>query len=250
MFIALSQQFTERPVYALRTRGYNPGETFFSGPAEAADTYAKHIKMTQPSGSYAIADYSLGSNLGFEVAKRLRQQGEEVRFLASIDYPPFISGYVRNLDWIDVLLHIAFFLELIDKPTMVEITPSLNAKGRNEAPEFILSIADLERRQALAVDKTKFALISDIAEAFRVGVVDYKPPKGVEQMDFFVADRPTNAAKNREDWGDNRLGRWKELSGESPTFHECEGIHSKMLNKEHARDFTKKLKATMRSRGV
>ena len=43
VFIQLAQQFAERPVYALRTRGYNPGEKFFSSPQEAADTYCKHI---------------------------------------------------------------------------------------------------------------------------------------------------------------------------------------------------------------
>ena len=250
VFIALSQQFTDRPVYALRTRGYNPGEPFFSGPAEAAETYAKHIKLTQPTGPYAIAGYSLGSTLGFEVAKRLRQQGEEVRFLASIDYPPFISGYVRDLNWIDVLLHIAFFLELIDERTMVYITPLLHTKTRDEALDYILSIADLERVHALAVDKTKLGLISDIAEAFRVGVIDYEPTSGVQQMDVFVADPPTYAAKDRADWRTNRLGRWCELSEEKPVFHDCEGIHAKMLNKEFIGDFTKKLKAAMRRRGV
>lgn len=252
VFIALSQQFTDRPVYALRTRGYNPGETFFSGPAEAADTYTKHIKLTQPLGPYAIAGYSLGSTLGFEVAKRLRQQGDQVQFLASIDYPPFISGYVRHLNWIDVLLHIAFFLELIDEPTMVDITPTLHAQAdnRDAALDFILGIADPDRVHALAVDRAKLALISDIAEAFRVGVVDYEPTPGVEQMDVFVADPPTYAAKDRQDWRDNRLGRWCELSEERPVFHDCEGIHAKMLNKEFIGEFVKKLKAAMRRRGV
>ena len=250
VFIQLAQQFADRPVYALRTRGYNPGEEFFRGPEEAANTYCEHIRMTQPKGPYAIAGYSLGSTLAFEVSKRLREQGCEVKFLASIDYPPFISGYVAHLNWTDVLLHISFFLELIDEGTMVEITSSLHQRSRDEALEYVLQIADQQRLAALACDKAKLALISDIAEAFRVGVTDYEPTKGVQHMDIFVADPPTYAAKNREDWRANRLGRWKELSDTEPVFHECLGIHAKMLNKEYISDFTKKLKAAMKRRGL
>ena len=250
VFIQLAQQFADRPVYALRTRGYNPGEKFFSGPQEAADTYCKHIKMTQRDGPYARAGYSIGSTLAFEIAKRLRAQGDEVRFLASIDYPPFISGYVAHLNWTDVLLHISFFLELIDEKTMVDITYDLHQKSREETLHYILEIADQERLIALAFDKTKLVLVSDIAEAFRIGAANYEPTKSVKQMDVFVADPPTYAAKNRGDWMANHLARWGELSDTEPFFHECLGIHAKVLNKEYIQDFTKKLKAAMRRRGV
>ena len=84
VFVQLAQQFANRSAYALRTRGYNPGEQFFSGPQEAADTHCKHIKMTQRDEPYAIVGYSLGSTLAYEIAKRLRAQGDEVRFLASM----------------------------------------------------------------------------------------------------------------------------------------------------------------------
>lgn len=133
---------------------------------------------------------------------------------------------------------------------MVNITHDLHQKSREEALDYILKIADQEGLTALAFDKTKLALVSDIAEAFRTGVTDYEPTKGVKQMDVFVADPPTYAAKNRGDWMANHLARWEELSDTEPRFHECLGIHAKMLNKEYIQDFTKKLKAAMRRRGV
>lgn len=98
--------------------------------------------MTQREWSYAIAGYSLGSTLAFEIAKRLRAEGDEVRFLASMDYPPFISGYVAHLNWTEVLLHILFFLKLVDEKTMVDITCDLHQKSREEALDYILEIAD------------------------------------------------------------------------------------------------------------
>ncbi|RYP66278.1 hypothetical protein DL770_008837 [Monosporascus sp. CRB-9-2] len=250
VFIALAAHFSTRPVYAIRTRGYNPGERFFHSIKETADTYAEHIRKTQPEGPYAIAGYSLGSTLAYEVGKVLEAQGQEVKFLASIDYPPHIRHYVQHLDWIDVLLHIAFFLELIDEETMVRITPHMHTLDRDAAIQHILDIGDKERMVALAVDSKKLGLISDIAENFRVNVAQYDPVGTVQNLDVFVADPPTYAAKDRADWRENKLGRWTEFSRTEAVFHNCPGIHAKMLNTPHMADFAKIFKAAMKRRGV
>lgn len=250
VFIALASHFSTRPVYALRTRGYNPDERFFTSIEETANTYAEHIRKTQPEGPYAIAGYSLGSTLAYEVAKVLESQGQQVKFLASIDYPPHIAHYVRNLDWIDVLLHIAFFLELIDEKTMDDNTPHMHTLDREAALSYILSKSDAERASALAIDKERLALISDIAENFRVHVQTYEPTGTVESLDVFVADPPSYAAKDRKDWRENKLGPWVDFSRTDTKFHDCPGIHAKMLNREHMNGFAKIFKAAMRRRGV
>lgn len=251
VFIALAAHFSTRPVYAIRTRGYNPNERLFTSIKETADTYAEHIRKTQPEGPYAIAGYSLGSTLAYEVGKVLEAQGQEVKFLASIDYPPHIRHYIKGLDWVDVLLHIAFFLELIDEPTMVDITPKLHAMGtRAEALAYILEIGDKERAVALAIDDAKLELISDIAENFRVNVEEYEPIGKVENLDVFVADPPTYAADGRKDWRENKLGKWTDFSRTETVFWDCPGIHAKMLNTQHMADFARIFKRAMKRRGV
>ncbi|KXH27283.1 hypothetical protein CSIM01_02567 [Colletotrichum simmondsii] len=250
VFIALAAHFPTRPVYALRSRGYNPGESFFSSIEATAERYAAEICKAQPQGPYAIAGYSLGSTLAFEVGKVLEKQGREVRFLASIDYPPHIAHYVRGLDWIDVLLHIAFFLELVDEETMKDITPHLHTLNRDEALSYVLGVGDAERASALAIDTERLALISDIAENFRVNVQSYEPRGNVNSLDVFVADPPSYAAHDRQDWRENKLERWVDFTRTGAEFHNCPGIHAKMLNKEHMADFAKIFKAAMRMRGV
>ncbi|KAK1704666.1 uncharacterized protein BDZ83DRAFT_594848 [Colletotrichum acutatum] len=250
VFIALAAHFPTRPVYALRSRGYNPGESFFSSIEATAELYAAEICKAQPQGPYAIAGYSLGSTLAFEVGKVLEKQGREVRFLASIDYPPHIAHYVRGLDWIDVLLHIAFFLELVDEETMKDITPHLHTLSRDEALSYVLRVGDAERASALAVDIERLALISDIAENFRVNVQSYEPVGNVDSLDVFVADPPSYAARDRQDWRENKLESWVDFTRTGAKFHNCPGIHAKMLNKEHMADFAKIFKAAMWMRGV
>ncbi|KAK5998056.1 Microperfuranone synthase [Cladobotryum mycophilum] len=103
VFITLAAQFSTRPVYAIRARGHNPNERFFTSIQEAANTYAEHIRKTQPEGPYAIAGYSLGSTLAYEVGKVLEAQGQEVKFLASIDYPltfgPMSNTWIGSMFW-------------------------------------------------------------------------------------------------------------------------------------------------------
>lgn len=250
VFIALAAYFPTRPVFAIRTRGYNPDERLFHSIEETAETYAHHIVQIQPEGPYAIAGYSLGSTLAFEVGKVLESQGREVRFLASIDYPPHFAHYVRDLNWIDVLVHIAFFLELVDESTMMQVTPHLHTLSREDAAAHILTIGDAERVRALALDVEKLSRISDIAENFRVHGERYEPVGSVENMDVFVADPPYYAARDRQDWRDNKLGRWADFSRTKPQFHDCPGIHARMLNREHMAEFAQIFKNAMKRRQV
>lgn len=259
VFIALAAQFPTRPVYALRTRGYNTNERFFQSIQETADTYAHYIRQTQPEGPYAIAGYSLGSTLAFEVGKVLESQGQEVRFLASIDYPPHIRQYVRGQNWIDVLLHIAFFLELIDLEVMGEAGVYLHSlekdKGgegvsRYDALVHVLSISDKERVRALALNPERLERITDIGENFRVHGETYEPQGTVETLDVFVADPPSYAALDRQDWEENKLGAWRGFARTEVGFYNCPGIHATMLNPVHVPEFVRGFKLAMKRRGV
>lgn len=118
VFVSLASHFSTRPVYALRARGYNAGEDFFASISETAQTYADSILKYQPRGPYAIAGYSLGSTLGYEVAKVLLSRGREVKFLGPIDYSPHIGHFVTGLDFANVLLHVGLFYSLFDQKTL------------------------------------------------------------------------------------------------------------------------------------
>ncbi|KAM0257689.1 hypothetical protein ACHAQJ_004254 [Trichoderma viride] len=168
------------PVYAIRARSYSPNELLFNSIQKTADAYALHIRKTKSEGPLDP-----------------RAQGQQVKSLASIDYSPHIKHYIRGLDWVDVLLHIAFFLELISEVTMTDITLKLHAiANRIEAQAFNLEIGDEERAVALAIDVSKLELISDIAENFRVSVETYEPVGQVESFHVFRG-RPADVCSRR-----------------------------------------------------
>ncbi|KAG6327754.1 hypothetical protein ID866_11335, partial [Astraeus odoratus] len=67
IFVNLAKYFqNERPFYALRARGFEPGHPFFGSMDEMVSSYAAAVKRTQPKGPYAIAGYSYGGVVAFE----------------------------------------------------------------------------------------------------------------------------------------------------------------------------------------
>lgn len=79
IFVNLAKYFhNERPFYALRARGFDKGQPTFKSMEEMVGCYADAIKRTQPQGPYAVAGYSYGGVVAFEVAKVLESRGKHL----------------------------------------------------------------------------------------------------------------------------------------------------------------------------
>jgi len=72
------------PVHALRAPELFSDQTFDSVEERAA-CYLEAVRQTQPHGPYRLCGYSAGGIIAFEMARQLREQGEEVELLALID---------------------------------------------------------------------------------------------------------------------------------------------------------------------
>ena len=99
----LARHITNRPVYAIRARGFD-GEPHFTSLNELITTYHEVIKIRQPEGPYAIAGYAYGAIPIFEITKRMESHGDEVKFLGVFDQQPFSKDWVRMYNWYRVVL--------------------------------------------------------------------------------------------------------------------------------------------------
>lgn len=98
-FVALAKYFPDRPVYGIRTKSLYSGNDYFKTVHEMADCYYEHLKNVQPKGPYAIAGYSLGSSVAFEIAKMLEREGESIPFVGALDSPPYIRELICDLNF-------------------------------------------------------------------------------------------------------------------------------------------------------
>ena len=117
---------------------------------EVVTTYYLALKKEQPHGPYAIAGYSYGSMLAFEISKILEANGDTVQFLGSFNRSPHIKDRVRMLDWTAGLLHIAHFCGIITEQRSEELVGELRELPSPKQVAKLLIESDQQRCAELA----------------------------------------------------------------------------------------------------
>jgi len=86
LFNSLTKHFdAEQPVYAIQAYGLNGEKEIPATIEEIARKHIAEIFDKDQTGPFAIAGYSLGGYIAFEMAKQLKDLGKEVCFLGLID---------------------------------------------------------------------------------------------------------------------------------------------------------------------
>ncbi|HZI10750.1 MAG TPA: SDR family NAD(P)-dependent oxidoreductase [Myxococcus sp.] len=75
----------EQPFYGLQARGVDGKLPLATSIEEMASIYLEGMRQVQPKGPYYLGGYSGGGVVAYEMAQRLREQGEEVRLVAFLD---------------------------------------------------------------------------------------------------------------------------------------------------------------------
>ncbi|MEM9805349.1 MAG: amino acid adenylation domain-containing protein [Cyanobacteria bacterium P01_D01_bin.56] len=75
----------DQPVYGLQSRGFDSEEVHHERIEAMAADYIKEIQALQPQGPYYLCGYSFGGLLAYEIAQRLKAQGQEIGTLALFD---------------------------------------------------------------------------------------------------------------------------------------------------------------------
>ncbi|WP_080401029.1 non-ribosomal peptide synthetase [Burkholderia ubonensis] len=249
VFANLAKHFIgERPLYALRARGFNPGERRFDSFDEMVDTYLRAMRDAQPHGPYAIAGYSYGAAVAFEIARRLETHGERMAFVGIIDFPPDMLARMPQMDDADALLNLAFFLSLVDRSQMVEWAPHLRAMNRREQAEYVLSAVPARRRIELDLDADRMLAWADLSR----GLIDigraHRPAGRVRAVHVFHATPlPWMTANgiDKHTWRRRELEAWNACVSESATFVEVPGEHHTLIAPPHLDTFQAHLKAAL-----
>ncbi len=96
MFMPIARQLDHmQPVYGIQPKRLHKLESPLMTIEEIADEYIKEMLEKVPSESYAIAGYSFGGFVAFEMAKQLKAMGKKVTMLAMFDCNAE-TGYFRE----------------------------------------------------------------------------------------------------------------------------------------------------------
>ena len=105
--------------------------------------------------------------LAFETAKRLKHAGETVSFCGVLNLPPHIKWWMRQFDWAECLVHLAYFSGLVTEDAASEIAAEVRLLERSEAVAYLLAIANGDRLRELAMTDDALATWADVAYALQ-----------------------------------------------------------------------------------
>ncbi|KAI4270474.1 MAG: hypothetical protein LQ337_006662 [Flavoplaca oasis] len=250
VFLGLVQYFPDRPIYGLRARGFNPGESPFDGLTDILTTYFESLKKQQPHGPYAIAGYSYGSMLAFELSKMLEASGDVVQFLGSFNLPPHIKERMRMLDWTAGLLHIAHFCGIITERRSEELVGELRELPQSEQVIKLLAESDQERCADLALTRESLGTWIGVAWSLQKIGWQYEPSGSVESMDVFYCQPLKVVARTRKEYRETKLNHWTDFVRSEVRFHEVDGEHYTMIGPEHVFTFQQTLRKALVARGL
>ena len=250
VFLGLVQYFPDRPIYAMRARGLNQGEEPFSDLQEVTTIYHRAIKTKQPQGPYAIAGYSYGSMLAFEIAKILEAASDRVQFLGSFNLPPHIKTRMQRLDWTAGLLHIAHFCSIISEARSEQLVPELRPLPHDEQVTLLLAESDERRCADLALTHAGMMTWTDVSWSLQRIGWGYEPSGEVAHMDVFYCQPLKDVASSRVEYRKQHLNRWVDFIRDDVKFWEVEGKHYTMIDSDHVPGFQRTLKKALEARGL
>ncbi|MBP0903701.1 amino acid adenylation domain-containing protein [Mariniflexile gromovii] len=87
----------DQPVYGLQGVGPNGYDNWFESVEAMAARYIESIMEVHPQGPYAVAGFSFGGVVAFEMARQLKEQGKTVSLIAALDSNVDSSYYCASL---------------------------------------------------------------------------------------------------------------------------------------------------------
>ncbi|WP_454114802.1 AMP-binding protein [Microbacterium lacticum] len=242
VFINFANFFTnERPVYALRARGFNPGEEFFSSFEELVSTYVDAIRSRQTHGPYLIAGYSYGGPVSLPIAQRLEALGEEVHLLV-IDAPPVIEHPRGTVDRLESALMLSLFLDFIDRDQVDEHGQYLKEHPELDPAEYLFAQAPANRVRELGLSLPSFTHWNELAYGLAQIGKTHRPVGKTSDVRVFYA-QPIWGDKNA--YLETMLRRWGDYSDNPVRYVEVPGQHHTVLGPDFVDRFQSVFKAEL-----
>ncbi|XRJ97797.1 non-ribosomal peptide synthetase [Latilactobacillus sakei] len=234
VFINFANLFTnERPVYALRARGFNDGESYFKTFDELVDSYVDAIKQKQPEGPYYISGYSYGGPVSLPIAQKLESQGEVVHLMV-IDAPPVIKHPRGKIDRVESALMLSFFLGFIDKDQLDTLGDTLRKSSEINPVKYLFDIAPKTRIKELGQNFTSFEKWNDLAYHLAQIGATYSPKGKASDIRVFYAQPIWGS---QQEYLETMLKQWDNYSNNTVKYIEIPGEHHTIFGPEYVNKF-------------
>jgi amino acid adenylation domain-containing protein len=219
-FSHIIQHFDEeQPVYAFQGIGPNGYENWFESIEEMAAKYIESVIDVNPNGPYALAGFSFGGIVAFEMARQLKEQGKIVSVVGLLDTHVDSSYYYssrtqkklaryydRIRKWID------FSKEMLTSRKLLRL--HLNSKKDYILKKYFGINDNLTDQEALALEQfiKSNNMVNKIVNRYHL------KPQNIE-VELFRAEEVEDYKLDP-----NYLG-WKKIALKGVNIHNITGNH-------------------------
>jgi thioesterase domain-containing protein len=225
-------------IQASHAASHAPELTTIEGMAEA---YLQRLQALQPTGPYKLGGWSMGGVVAFEIARRLRQRGEQVALLALMEAHLPEAGRPDPMLEDSTLPLLTLALDLgVPMARLDAVRQALADRqgGRGDAAEALLALVRAEGVLPGAITaadvRRHLAIIERNLKAFR----SYHPGAYEGACTVFRAEEHPEGPALRRDLG---WGRWAR----SVEVHDMKGDHFSILRPPFVGELALRLKAEL-----
>ncbi|WP_047546321.1 non-ribosomal peptide synthetase [Psychroserpens sp. Hel_I_66] len=236
IFNELAQQLDkEQPVYGLQSRGLNGLTEPHDSIHEMAADYIEEILASNPEGPYALAGFSYGGIVAYEMARQLKAKGKEVTILAQFDTYVFPEYYHSSPSKKKV--YSIFYL--MGKVVYIFLNMFSNKKNFIRRTELIkLQLKGLYLRLKYGKAKQyemQFNVALKLMTNHNIATSKYTIVPQDIVIDLFRAKEEVNFVHDQKFLG------WKKMAEKGIRRHIVPGNHVDMFEKQNATEFARSL---------
>jgi amino acid adenylation domain-containing protein len=233
LFNALAMNMDEeQPVYGLQAKGLNGIDEPLDVMEEIAANYNAEIIAKNPDGPYALAGYSLGGTIAYEMARQLLEMGKEVKMLALFDtyakqtdiYDPFVKRIINRI-WLFIMKLLYSFVLFAEDPKRTIEYKSLILKRKIIRLYWRLFKGKEEKQEGF------FTYDNEIDEASTKAKRNYFQKPINITVDLFKAKKKTFYMADFKYLG------WREFALKGVNVHEIPGEHNTIFAPPNDKEF-------------
>ncbi|WP_178984936.1 non-ribosomal peptide synthetase [Winogradskyella helgolandensis] len=226
---------SEQPLYGLQAKGLNEEDTPHDKIEDMAAHYISEILESNPEGPYAIAGYSFGGIIAFEMARQLKAQGKTVEKFISFDsyvfpdyyYPDafrkqFMTGFYTSGKVVFALSKMFSSADKFKERIRIfrNMLNQIFSRVKHNNKEHKLERKELQDLLELNVGKET---LKNLSSHHSLAVDSYHIVPEDLKVDLMVADDDVFFKHDKKYYG------WKSLAKQGVQRHSVSGNHANMF---------------------
>ncbi|KAK0658423.1 Microperfuranone synthase [Lasiodiplodia hormozganensis] len=262
-WLGLLKYIPDRPILALRVRGFHKNETPFETIDEMLDVYMDGIKRHQPKGPYSLLGLCFGGMLAFELGKRLEAAGEPVAFCGGIDNPADLTRIQVREKQRNFIIDLLHFFQILDLETALRWEEEMDHIPDEQFTQAIFARFPDGTLENIDLTIPKVETWQRINKNMQEITRSYVPSGKVSKYDLFWVPPLPQYKCSDEQWRHDWLAKWKnhvtgakqsdvdcEASEGPLRYHRVQGTHFTILRPENIDIFQVALNKALEVRGV